>query len=90
MTEVSPRTETKMFALAERINAVHQVATTAARAALEHAREAGELLLEAKSNCDSDWSAWIDDHFEGPARTARNYMLLAERCCDSAMDRTQE
>lgn len=66
--------------LATAANAEHRAAEAAARSALEHARNAGELLLEAKGQVEhGKWTAWIREHVEFAPRTARLYMRIARR-----------
>jgi hypothetical protein len=65
--------------LAERINAEHQHALTAARTALEHARRAGELLAEAKAACGHGrWLPWLEANVKFSERTAQAYMRVAK------------
>lgn len=64
--------------LAAQINAEHEAAERAIGAALDHAREAGELLLKAKEHlAHGEWGAWLDVNFRGSDRTARLYMRIA-------------
>lgn len=64
--------------LAARINERHQAASTAARSAVLCAREAGELLLQAKAAVGhGNWLAWLREHTEVSERTAQVYMRLA-------------
>jgi hypothetical protein len=66
--------------LAGRINAEHTEALAAARASLTHARNAGQLLLEAKKQCGhGQWLSWLKDHVRFSKRTAQAYMRVAER-----------
>jgi len=47
---------------------------------LQHALEAGRLLLEAKNQVDHGrWLPWLEANFDGSQRTARAYMLVAQR-----------
>jgi hypothetical protein len=65
--------------LAKRINAAHAQAETALRAGLEHAKTAGELLLEAKRQCPhGQWLPWLEAKMRFSARTAQAYMRIAE------------
>src|SRR4030095_3159626 len=49
-------------------------------AGLEHYREAGELLLEARDQvAEFKWTKWLRENFALSARTAYTYMALAER-----------
>jgi hypothetical protein len=66
--------------LAGRINAEHQQSETALRAGLEHAKKAGELLLEAKEQCGhGKWLPWLKANVKFSERTARRYMTIASR-----------
>jgi hypothetical protein len=65
--------------LAERINAEHVAVLTAARTCLEHARQAGELLAEAKTACGHGrWLPWLKANVEFSERTAQAYMRVAK------------
>jgi hypothetical protein len=66
--------------LAGRINAEHRQVETALRAGLEHARAAGELLLQAKAQCGhGHWLEWLKANVAFTDRTARRYMTVASR-----------
>ena len=66
--------------LAERINREHRAAEVALNTGLEHALEAGRLLIEAKAQvAHGEWLPWLERHFEGAPRTARVYVQLARR-----------
>lgn len=61
--------------LAAEINAEHRACMEAMRGGLEHAIEAGRLLIEAKAQCShGDWLPWLAEHFEADAQTAQRYM----------------
>ena len=65
------------------IRAELAAAKNAARSAIEHARRAGELLLEAKQVIPhGGWGRWLADHCEISPRTARAYMQLARRLAE--------
>jgi hypothetical protein len=65
--------------LAAQINAEHSHARACARKALEHARRAGDLLLQAKAAMGHGaWLPWIARNCEFTARTAQRYIELAE------------
>ena len=69
-----------LSALAHRINAEHAQAEAALRDGLRHALEAGRLLLEARDAvAHGEWLPWLETNFDGSARTARAYMLVATR-----------
>jgi hypothetical protein len=66
--------------LAERINAEHEQAVAALRSGLEHARTAGELLLQAKGQLThGGWLPWLKEHCTVSTRTAQLYMRVAKR-----------
>ncbi len=58
-------TPAKIPAIAKRINEHHRKAETALHSALEHARDAGRLLVEAKQDCPhGTWERWLAEHFD--------------------------
>jgi hypothetical protein len=64
--------------LADAIRLEIQEANAAAISAVEHARRAGELLLEAKAACaHGEWNRWLAANVDVSDRTARLYMQLA-------------
>src|SRR5215216_3184776 len=70
-----PRT---LAALAEQINEEHRLCEQAARNSVEHARAAGEMLIEAKSQVPhGGWLPWLEENFEDSERTAQVYMRIA-------------
>jgi hypothetical protein len=72
--------ERRLEALAEKINALHGKVEVALRAGLEHARNAGELLLQVRDQCDhGEWLPWLRDHVQFSERTAQAYMRVARR-----------
>jgi hypothetical protein len=66
--------------IATAINREHQAAIGAARSALQHARRAGELLIEAKAGVEHGaWLPWLSEHCPNiGVRQAQKYMRLAE------------
>jgi Protein of unknown function (DUF3102) len=67
-------------ALAAEINAEHEAAFGKAREAIEHARRAGELLLEAKAAVGhGKWLPWLKANCHFGERTAQGYMRLASQ-----------
>lgn len=67
-------------ALVAEIRIEHEAAARDARAALEHAIRAGELLIAAKGQLrHGDWLPWLERFFPASARTAQVYMRLAKR-----------
>jgi hypothetical protein len=66
--------------LAGRINQEHRQCEDAVRAGLEHARNAGRLLAEAKGKVThGQWLPWLEKHCDFSVRTAQGYMRVAER-----------
>jgi hypothetical protein len=65
--------------LAAAISTEHAASVAASSSALEHARQAGEHLLEAKARIDhGEWLPWLQKNCPTVAlRTAQNYMLIA-------------
>lgn len=74
--------------LATQINAEHAAATDHARSAVQSARKAGELLLQAKTQCShGEWLPWLKAHCPDISqRTAQGYMRLARYCLRSPHD----
>jgi hypothetical protein len=69
--------------LADRANMEHHAAEDSARSALDHARNAGVLLLAAKDRVEhGDWESWLRVNFRGSQRTAQVYMRIAARWDD--------
>src|SRR5215218_808704 len=76
--------------LAKRINEEHRRCEGAVNAALEHAMNAGDLLLEAKASAPhGSWQGWLADHFDGSVRTAQAYMRVAARRDEVEATKTQ-
>ena len=64
--------------LAQRINAAHSKIQQAMKAGLEHAIEAGLLLIEAKAAVGhGEWLPWLDQNCTVSPRTAQAYMRVA-------------
>jgi hypothetical protein len=69
--------EQSLGELAAEINAEHRAFVGTFRKTVEHGIRAGELLAEAKSQCEhGTWLPWLEENFEGSARTAQEYMRL--------------
>ncbi len=76
--------------LAKRINEEHRRCEGAVNAVLEHAMNAGDLLLEAKAQAPhGTWQGWLADHFDGSVRTAQAYMRVAARRDEVEATKTQ-
>lgn len=53
------------------------------RAGLEHYRQAGEMLLEAREQVPAfKWGSWLSKNFELSRTTAHHYMKVAQRIQD--------
>jgi hypothetical protein len=66
--------------LASAINEAHLRVEESARAGAEHARHAGELLLQAKEQVGhGNWLPWVKAHCRFSERTAREYMRVARQ-----------
>jgi hypothetical protein len=71
----------ELDALATRINASHQQFLEAVRDSLEHARQAGVLLLQAKEKvkaADGSWERWVQKNCRFTLSTAQRYMRVAD------------
>lgn len=65
---------------AERINNHHDAAQAAAQSAIEHALQAGQLLIEVKASlAHGELTDWITQHCRFSTRTAQAYMRLAKQ-----------
>jgi hypothetical protein len=64
----------------DRANKHYRLAVTHLGKALEHAKEAGDALLDAK-RCTAykDWTKFLDKYFVGSRRTAQVYMRIARK-----------
>jgi len=87
MAEVATLQTARLRMLAERINAEHSAGEAAVKAALgqmsaslDHAMNAGDLLLEAKAEVGhSNWKPWVRANCEVSVRRAEEYMYIARR-----------
>lgn len=77
--------------LADAINAAHVSACRAASSAIDHARRAGALLLEAKGRLQhGEWLPWLTAHCpELSARVAQGYMRIADQWTQLAAANTK-
>jgi hypothetical protein len=65
--------------IAADINRHHELACQCASQALVHAKEAGNLLLQAKASMKhGEWLPWLSKHVNVSARQAQRYMLAAQ------------
>jgi hypothetical protein len=71
------KVEKSLSKLAAEINAEHYAFVGTFRKAVEHGIRAGELLAQAKEQCPhGTWLPWLEENFDGSARTAQEYMRL--------------
>jgi Protein of unknown function (DUF3102) len=64
--------------IAAQVNAAHEGVEAASRAAVCHARRAGDLLLKAKARVQHGyWRTWLQTHFKGSHQKAERYMRIA-------------
>jgi|SRR5215217_6542854 chromosome segregation ATPase len=62
----------------EQINAEHHACEAAVRSSLKHAVRCGALLEEQKATVNhGGWLTWLEENFDGSARTAQVYMRLS-------------
>jgi len=63
----------------DEINQHHRAAQSHATKALDHAKQAGELLLKVKATIGhGGWLRWLEENCEVSARQAQRYMGVAE------------
>ncbi len=69
----------KLRELAEQANQHLRESKMAWRGALEHAKQAGDALLEARriTGKYGKWGRWVRNNFDGSMETARVYMRIA-------------
>lgn len=74
----------RLNTLADSANKHHAKVQAHWKGLLDHARLAGEALIEAKRRLGhkTKWSKWRRDHFEGSKETACNYMRVAREWND--------
>ena len=66
--------------LAAQINEHHRLAYRYATKAIEHARQAGELLIKAKFEIPhGGWLPWLEANCDVGEREAQRYMRLSRR-----------
>lgn len=69
---------TSLADLARQIDAEHELAFRKARESLEHARTAGDLLIEVKDQLEhGEWTPWLEENCAVSSRQARRYIRLA-------------
>jgi len=77
-TELS--TTRQLSGIARRLASEHDAFTKSLNTSLEHAKRAGELLIEAKGVVEhGGWGEWLETNFQGSVDTACRYMRIADR-----------
>lgn len=72
-------TTTISIATVDEINQHHRAAQSHATKAMDHAKQAGELLLRSKAAiAHGGWLRWLEENCEVSARQAQRYMGVAE------------
>ncbi|MCZ6652965.1 MAG: DUF3102 domain-containing protein [Planctomycetota bacterium] len=80
MSDSIVKQEADLRQLAKRINEEHAECERALKDGLQHAVEAGKLLIEAKKQCEhGKWLSWIKENCEFSPRTAQGYMRVFNR-----------
>jgi hypothetical protein len=70
--------------LAARIRSEHEASVAALKRGLEHAINAGRMLVEAKTYLPHGaWLPWLHEHCGIPARTCTAYMQLARHAAET-------
>lgn len=65
--------------LASDINRLHELACSKADEAIDHAKKAGALLLEAKAALQhGEWLPWLEENIFMSARQVQRYMQVAQ------------
>src|SRR5262245_12268078 len=73
------RTPDPLAQAAHRANSEHALAMRSLLGAIEHAREAGQALIDAKLIVGHRrWLPWLKANFNGSPRTAQNYMRVGK------------
>jgi hypothetical protein len=76
-------TSNSLADLAARIRAEHEASAVAMQRGLEHAVNAGRLLIEAKAQLEhGQWLPWLQQHCQMSERSAQVYMRLARRVAE--------
>src|SRR5262249_45125060 len=76
-TSTPAATSNRLPVIAAEVQALHDAVNAAALTAVERAREAGTLLLEARATVPHGaWQSWVRE-LGISARTAQGYMQLA-------------
>jgi hypothetical protein len=80
VTKEDNRRAAQLGGLVKKIDKEIKNCGKAVRSALEHARKAGNYLLEARKLIShGEWAAWVTDNVKLPLRSAQLYMRIAKR-----------
>ena len=75
---VAATKQSRLREYAEQANENHRAVMEADASALQHARAAGEALLQAKRiGGHGKWLTWLEENFDASPKTATEYMRLA-------------
>lgn len=73
-------TTSSLAQLAQEINGHHQQCEQALQTGLQHARQAGLLLVQAKAQIPhGGWLPWVQANCDMTERSAQRYMMIANR-----------
>jgi hypothetical protein len=89
---IGPLLTVRLNKLSKSANSHHRQANEACQGMLEHARQAGEALLEARRRCGhrTKWIKWRRGHFKGSKETSCHYMKVAREWENPAIVDAQE
>lgn len=77
MGDIDKREGHALETLAGEINEEHRAFVGSLKKTAEHGIRAGELLTEAKGQCEhGTWLPWLEKNFEGSERSAQVYMQM--------------
>ena len=72
----------ELVVLSGKINDAHWLVQDGMEDSMDHAVDAGQMLLKAKQAVKrGQWGAWVDGYCIFSDRTARKYMRLARNAC---------
>jgi Protein of unknown function (DUF3102) len=85
--DIDITTSNSLADLAGRIHTEHEASLAAVKSGIEHAINAGRLLLEAKAQVShGQWLPWLREYAKLSDRTARDYMHLARHAAAAPDD----
>jgi hypothetical protein len=78
MTDSTIADSSSLPGLAVRIRAEHEATAATLKDSIEHALQAGALLIEAKRQLESGWRPWLAEQCAFSEDTANRYMRFAK------------